>query len=373
MRRTGDTMRAAILETPGQPLVIADDVDIDEPGRGQVRVAVSHCGVCHSDLSVVNGSFPAETPIVLGHEATGVVESVGEGVTKLSPGDPVVLTPCPPCGTCYWCVRSEPGACENSTALFTNRQLDGTTGLSRHGQTVLRGLGVAAFAEYVITSENGAVKIPEDVPLDVACVIGCAVQTGVGAVLNTARVEAGATVLVMGLGGIGLSIVQGARVAGAARILASDPLPARRETAKQLGATDLLDPTSDDVPTAARELTGGIGVDYAFECVGSARVCEAGIAACRNGGTTVAVGAAPISESINITPAALFTASEKKLVGCLLGSSNSLREVPRLIALWQSGQLDLEKLITNRRPLAEINEAMEDLAAGRGIRTVLTL
>jgi len=366
-------MRAAILEAIGKPLVIADDVEIALPGPGQVRVAVSHCGICHSDLSVVNGSFPAETPIVLGHEATGVVDSIGAGVTKLAPGDPVVLTPCPPCGTCYWCVRNEPGCCANSMALFSNRHLDGSTGLSRAGETVLRGLGVAAFAEYVVTSENGAVRIPEDVPRDVACVIGCAVQTGVGAVLNTAGVEAGATVLVMGLGGIGLSIVQGARVAGAARIVVSDPLAARREAATELGATDLLDPTENDVAAAAHELTDGIGVDYAFESVGSARICEVGIAACRSGGTIVAVGAAPLAEEIHIAPAALFTASEKKLVGCLLGSSNSLREIPRLIALWQSGRLDLAALITHRRPLAEINEAMDDLAAGRGIRTVLEI
>jgi Zn-dependent alcohol dehydrogenase len=366
-------MRAAILESPGQPLVVADDVEIADPGPGQVRVAVSHCGVCHSDLSVVDGSFPSEMPIVLGHEATGIVESVGPGVTRLAVGDPVVLTPCPPCGSCYWCVRAEPGACENTAALFSSRLPDGSTGLSRKGETVLRGLGVAAFAELVVTSETGAVKIGADVPRDVACVIGCAVQTGVGAVLNTARVEAGANVLVMGLGGIGLSIVQGARVAGAARIIASDPLPERRDAARQLGASDLLDPTSDDVALAARDLTGGIGVDYAFESVGSARIAEAGIAACRSGGTTVCVGAAPISESIQITPAALFTASEKKLVGCLLGSSNSLREIPRLIALWQAGRLDLEALVSGQRPLVEINEALADLAAGRGIRTVISI
>ena len=210
-------------------------------------------------------------------------------------------------------------------------------------------------------------------PREVACVIGCAVQTGVGAVLNTAGVEEGATVLVMGLGGIGQSIVQGARLAGAARIIASDPIDLRRTTARNLGATDLLDPTRDDVVTAAKDLTGGIGVDYAFEAVGSARVIETGIAATRSGGTTVCVGAAPITEAIQIAPAALFTASEKKLFGCLLGSSNSLREIPRLIALWQSGRLDLEALITQRRPLEEINEAMDDLSAGRGIRTVLSL
>ena len=366
-------MRAAVLETVGQPLVVTGDVDIDEPGPGQVRVAVSHCGVCHSDLSVVNGSFPVEPPVVLGHEATGRVESVGEGVTMLAPGDPVVLTPCPPCGRCYGCIRGEPGTCVNTAALFANTLLDGTTPLSRKGEPVKRGLGVAAFAEYVVTSETGAVKIREDVPLDVACVIGCAVQTGVGAVLNTAQVETGATVLVMGLGGIGISVVQGARLAGASRVIVSDPILDRRAIAQQLGATDLLDPNDDDVVTAARDLTGGVGVDYAFECAGAAALINVGVFATRSGGTTVCVGAPPIDQAITLAPAALFGAGEKKLLGCLLGSSNSLLEIPRLVSLWQAGQLDLEILISNRRPLEEINDAMEDLEAGRGVRTVLTL
>jgi len=213
---------------------------------------------------------------------------------------------------------------------------------------------------------------PTPHPLDVACVIGCAVQTGVGAVLNTAHVEPGATVLVLGLGGIGLSIVQGARVAGAARIIASDPVPARREAARRFGATDLLDPAADDVAWRAMELTG-VGVDYAFDAVGRASLVQTALAACRNGGTALAVGAAPIDEVISIAPAALFTLSEKKLLGCALGSCNSVRDIPRLVALWQAGRLDLEGLVTARRPLAEINEAMADLRAGRGIRTVLTL
>ncbi|MFP6624990.1 MAG: Zn-dependent alcohol dehydrogenase [Myxococcota bacterium] len=366
-------MRAAVLETVGQPLVVTDDVDIAEPGPGQVRIAVSHCGVCHSDLSIVNGSFPVEPPVVLGHEATGTVESVGEGVTMLAPGDAVVLTPCPPCGRCYGCIRGEPGTCVNTGALFANTLLDGTTPLSRKGEPVKRGLGVAAFAEYVVTSETGAVKIPEDVPLDVACVIGCAVQTGVGAVLNTAQVETGATVLVMGLGGIGISVVQGARLAGASRIIVSDPVLERRAVAQQLGATDLLDPNSDDVVTAARDLTGDVGVDYAFECAGVAALINVGVFATRSGGTTVCVGAPPIDQAITLAPAALFGAGEKKLLGCLLGSSNSLLEIPRLVSLWQTGQLDLDVLISNRCPLEEINRAMEDLEAGRGVRTVLTL
>jgi Zn-dependent alcohol dehydrogenase len=198
------------------------------------------------------------------------------------------------------------------------------------------------------------------------------VQTGVGAVLNTARVEPGATVLVMGLGGIGLSIVQGARVAGAARIIAADPVAARREVATRFGATDVVDPTTADVLGVVMDRTQ-VGVDYAFDAVGRSALVQTGMAACRNGGTTVAVGAAPMDDAITIAPAALFTITEKKLLGCTLGSCHSVRDIPRLIALWQAGRLDLASLVTARRPLAEINEAMEDLRQSRGIRTILTL
>jgi S-(hydroxymethyl)glutathione dehydrogenase/alcohol dehydrogenase len=365
-------MRAAVLEAQGQPLVIRDDIEIDRPGPAQVLVRIAHCGVCHSDLSLVDGVFPSPVPIILGHEAAGVVEAVGSEVEHLTPGDHVVVTPCPPCGSCYWCLRGEPGVCINATAIPMNSFTDGKTGLSSRGEKVWRGVNLAAFGESVLVEASGAVEIPPDVPLDVACVIGCAVQTGVGAVLNTARVEEGATVLVMGLGGIGLSAIQGARIAGAARILASDPLPERREKAVQLGATDLLDPTSEDVVERSREITG-VGVDYAFETAGLASLVGVGLRATRNGGTTVCVGAPPIDQQIDLGPAALIVLQEKKLMGSTLGSSNSLREIPRLIALWQAGRIDLEALITARRPLAEINEAMDDLRAGRGIRTVLSL
>ena len=366
-------MRAALLEAPGRPFTLVDDVEVDDPKTGEVRVRVSHCGVCHSDLSIADGAFPAPTPIVLGHEAAGVVDAVGPGVTSLAKGDRVVLTPCPPCGRCYGCVRGEPGTCVNVLGMMTSALPDGRTALSRKGAVVYRGVNLAGFAEYAVLSETGAVKVAGDAPLDVLCVIGCAVQTGVGAVLNTARVEPGATLLVLGLGGIGLSIVQGARIAGAARIIASDPVPARREAARAFGATDLLDPASDDVVTAARDLTGGVGVDYAFEAAGRAALVQTGLGAIRNGGTVVCVGAPPISESITIPLAAGFVIAEKKLIGCTLGSSNSLREIPRLIALWRAGRLDLEALITSRRPLAEINAAMDDLRASRGIRSVLAL
>jgi S-(hydroxymethyl)glutathione dehydrogenase/alcohol dehydrogenase len=363
-------MHAALLEEPRAPLVLRDDVEIADPRPGEVRVRVRHCGVCHSDLSLVDGVFPVPTPVILGHEAAGVVDAVGPQVAELVPGDHVVLTPVAPCGACYWCVRGEPGVCVNAGMISSNTFPDGSTGLSRGGALVYRGVGLGGFAEYALAPASGAIKIAPEVPLDVACVIGCAVQTGVGAVLNTARVEAGASVLVMGLGGVGLSIVQGARVAGAARIIAADPVAERRAAARRLGATDVLDPAASDVVQQAFARTG-VGVDYAFDAVGRAALVQAGLAATRNGGTTVAVGAAPMDDAITIAPAALFTVSEKKLLGCTLGSCNSRRDIPRLIALWRAGRLDLDALVTARRPLAEINLALDDLRAGRGIRTIL--
>lgn len=365
-------MRAAVLEAPATPLVVADDVRIADPAPGQVRVRVRHCGVCHSDLHVVDGTFPSPLPVILGHEASGVVDAVGLGVTAVRPGDPVLLTPCPPCGRCYFCVRGQTVLCPDASAIQTGTFPDGTTGLDRGGQTVFRGVGLGAFAEMVLVPAAGVVPLPPDVPLDVAAVLGCAVQTGVGAVLNTARVEPGATVLVIGAGGIGIAVVQGARIAGASRVLVSDPAPERRERARAFGATDVLDPGRDDVVTAAFDTTG-VGVDYAFEAVGRAALVETCVAATRPGGTTVCVGAMPLGDAVRIDPAVVFVAGEKVLRGCLLGSSNTHREVPRLLALWRAGRLDLEGMVTRRRPLAEIEAAFDDLRAARGLRTVLAL
>jgi Zn-dependent alcohol dehydrogenase len=311
-------------------------------------------------------------PVVVGHEATGFVDALGPHVEGLAPGDPVLLTPCPPCGGCYWCVRGEASLCVNGLGLVTNTFPDGSTGLSRGGERVYRGLNVGAFAEYVVLPASGAVKIPADVPLDVACVIGCAVQTGVGGVLNAARVEEGASVLVIGLGGVGLSAVQGARVAGASRIIVSDPVAERREVAKTFGATDLLDPTQEDVMLRTRELTG-VGVDYAFEAAGRGSLIQDCVNATRNGGTTVCLGAPPIEENLDLGPAAVFLIAGKRVVGSVLGDSNALREFPRLVQLWQAGRLDLEGLVTARRPIEEIDQALADLRASRGIRTVLSI
>lgn len=362
-------MRAALLDEVGAPMIVVDDVELDGPGLGEVRVEVAWCGVCHSDVSQVDGVHPALTPSVLGHEAAGVVVEVGPGVSQLAVGDHVVLSPSAACGHCYWCVRNEHSSCVNSAAIAMSMLPDGSTRLSRQGSVVYRGLGLAAMAEYVVVAESAAIKIDADLPLDLACIIGCAVQTGVGAALNTAKVEAGATVLVMGAGGIGLSIVQGARIAGATRIIVSDPVEARRESALQVGATDVVDPTKDDVISVAQALTG-VGVDYAFDAVGHAALVETGVTATRNGGTTVIVGAAPVDHEARLN-VVLTMFTEKRVVGTLLGGCHAPRDFPRLVALWQAGRLDLDSMVTNRRPLAEVNEAMADMRAGLGVRTVL--
>lgn len=366
-------MKAAVFEAIGQPIKLYDDIDIIEPRAGEVRVKVSYCSVCHSDLSVVDGTLPAFGHVILGHEASGVVESVGPGVTRLKVGDHVVLTPVPPCGTCYFCIRGETTLCANNTSLYSSALADGNTGLSRNGAVIYRGLGVGAFAEYVVTQENGAVKISPDVPLELACLMGCALQTGIGSVLNTAKVETGATVVIMGLGGVGIAAVQGARLAGAAIILASDPVAERRELARTVGATHVIDPFNEDLAQRCLQLTDNIGMDYAFETAGIAKLVETGIAVTRSGGTTVCVGAAALDQGIEINPLTLFSSCEKKLCGCLMGSCNSLLEIPRLISLWKSRQLELAAMVTRTRPLSEINEALKDLKSGKGIRTVLAL
>jgi Zn-dependent alcohol dehydrogenase len=363
-------MRAALLEQPDQGPTMVDDVEIVGPRSGEVVVDVDFCGLCHSDLSLMNGTFPTATPVVLGHEAAGTVLELGDGVTSLAVGDKVMLTPTPSCGSCFWCLRDQASLCVQSSGVMTHAFMDGETGLRRGDDVVYRGLGVGGFAEHAVVLEEGAVKLPDDVDPGVVSVIGCAVQTGVGSVVNLARVEPGSTVLVMGLGGIGISIVQGARIAGAARIVVSDPVSSRRDAAEGFGATDAVDPTSDDVMSVCHALTDGIGVDYSFDAVGSSALIEAGFAATRNGGTIVAVGAGPIEHNINIS-APLFAVSQKTLMGSMLGGVNSRRDIPLLIDLYRAGRLDLENMVTARRPIEELDEAAEDMAAGRGLRTLL--
>ncbi len=366
-------MRAALVEEPGRPLSVVDDVDLDAPREGEVLVKVEHCGLCHSDLHFIDGSLPGPLPLLLGHEAGGIVEEVGAGVLGLAPGDKVILTLRPPCGRCYWCVRGEYSQCGPGAALTAGIFPDGGTRLSRGGAPVFRsGVVLAAFAERTVVPAEAAVKVAADTPLEIAAVLGCAVQTGVGAVVNTAKVQVGDTVMIVGLGGIGISIAQGARLAGASRVIGVDPVAGRREQALAFGVTDVVDPVVASPSDAAGELTGGIGVDHAFDAVGRASIVESLLPAVRNGGSVVMVGVPPIQDVVNVH-AIGFGLAEKKLLGCFLGSANPHREFPRLLELWRAGRLDLEGMVTARRPLAEINRAVADMQAGVGLRTVLSL
>ncbi|MEZ5166899.1 MAG: Zn-dependent alcohol dehydrogenase [Acidimicrobiales bacterium] len=364
-------MRAAVLTTPSHPLEIVSDLDVEEPRAGEVLVDVHHCGICHSDVTVQE--VGAAMPAVLGHEAAGVVAATGPGVTHLRPGDHVMLTPLAPCGHCPACARHEATTCPDALAFAQHSRPDGSTPFAWRGAPVARGLGVGGFAEQTVVSANGAVRIDPDIPLEIACVVGCAMQTGVGAVFNTAKVERGATVLVTGLGGIGQAIVQGARIAGARRIIVSDPVEARREAASGFGATDLVDPGSDDLAGAVADATDGQGVDYAFEAVGRAALVEQGIACTRVGGTTIMVGASPIEERVTIDAAVLFMTLQKRLLGSLLGHCWPDRDIPLLLNLWRRGELDLEAMISRRLPLTEINDGIDRLHAADGIRSVVDL
>ena len=291
---------------------------------------------CTSWTAACRAAYPA----ILGHEAGGVVEAVGAGVLGLREGDKVILTLRPPCGRCYFCVRGQFSICSeyDRVSAMTGALPDGGTRLSHQGRTVSRaGVFLAAFAEQAVVPANGAVKVPDDTPLDIACVIGCAVQTGVGAVLNTAKVEAGATVLIVGVGGIGISIMQGARIAGASQIIGSNPSRRDGRAPHAFGVTDVIDPGAGDVAAAVLELTGGIGVDYTFDAVGHSAIVDTCINAIRAGGTAVMVGVPKIDHFVNFH-ALMFAMSEKKITGCFLGSSNPHREFPRLLSLWRCGR-----------------------------------
>src|SRR4051812_17880647 len=327
-------MRAALFEGPGKDLAVVDDVEIEAPHAGEVRVRISHCGVCHSDLHFIEGELPSPVPAILGHEAAGVVDAVGDGVETLAEGDKVILTLAPPCGRCYFCARGEVHLCSNATSLATGALPDGGTRLSHHGRVVYRGVGLGGWAEQAITPVAGAVKVPDDTPLEIACLLGCAVQTGVGAVLNTAKVPEGATVVVVGLGGVGISAVQGARIAGAARIFGADPVASRRDQAVRFGVTDLVDPAADDLAAVGMEATSGIGIDHAFDTAATSTTMTACVRALRSGGQLTVLGVPGSGDGIDL-PLISWALAEKTVTGSFLGSSNPHREFPRLLSLWR--------------------------------------
>jgi Zn-dependent alcohol dehydrogenase len=350
---------------------VADDIELAPTGPGQVRVRVAACGICHSDLSLVSGNYPIMGPTIPGHEAAGEVLEVGAGVDHVKVGDHVILSPVPSCGHCRACRRGRFSHCSLGDGLMTSSFADGSTGLSRNGQTVYRGLNLAGWAEEGLVAGPGAIKIPKEVPLDTACVIGCAVQTGTGAALNTADIQPGDSVLIVGAGGIGVSIAAGAAVAGASRIIVSDPSEGRRERAMTFGATHVVDPTSTNLSQVVGELTEG-GVDTAFEAVGSAALAEECVASTVVGGEVILVGAAPLTDAMTLGSVATMF-SGKSVRGCLLGGCWGPRDIPRMVDLWRAGQLPLDDMVTARRPLVEVNEAVADANDAVGLRTVLVM
>jgi len=353
-------VKAAVLYEHNQPLVI-EEIDIDEPGPGEVMVRTVATGVCRSDQHRIEGRTPTELPAVLGHEAAGIVERVGEGVAYVRPGNHVVMGFIRFCGACRYCQTGRPFLCTQGRKPAQH--------LRRGGQR-LNTFGVSSFAERMLVPESGVVKVREDAPLDKLSIVGCAVATGVGAVLNTAGVEAGSSVAVIGLGGVGLNVVQGAALAAAQPIIAIDVLDHKLQMALQFGATHVVDASRQDPVEAVRALTGG-GADYAFEVVGSPEAVSQAFDMVAAGGEAVMVGVSPFGTKASIDTRDLHLMA-KVLRGCTYGSVRQRVDIPRFVDLYMAGRLKLDELITRSYPLERINEAFAAMKAGEVARSIVT-
>jgi len=361
-------VRAAVLHETGQDkLEVLDDIEAVGFGPGKVRLRIRATGLCHSDLSAMSGVLPQPVPFVPGHEGAGEVVEVGDGVTGLSPGDRVLVCWLPACGGCPSCKRGQSQLCLSG---FMNA---GTPNFKRAGDDASQVFGMAGtgtFAEEVVLPAPCAVPIPDDVPYDIAALIGCGVTTGLGAALNTARVEAGSSVAVIGCGGVGISVVQGARAAGAAHIVAVDPVASRREAALRFGATEAVAPEGLD--DAKNSVTAGEGFDYVFEVVGKSATARRAYETTRRGGTLCVVGAGAVDDFLQLSMFELFF-DEKRILPSLYGGGDVLRSYERTIALWRAGRIDLAGLITHRVRLGEINEALGQMRTGEALRTCIEI
>jgi S-(hydroxymethyl)glutathione dehydrogenase/alcohol dehydrogenase len=355
-------VRAAVLSAPGEALRLAD-LDLPEPGPGQVRVRIAATGVCHSDLSLARGTLRQAMPVVLGHESAGTVVSVGDGVTRTRPGQRVVLCWAPPCGRCWFCTEGEPWLCEHSSDAAA------TPYATLDGQDVYPGLSTGGFAEETVVSERAVLPVPDEVPLEHAALVGCAVMTGVGAVLNTARVREGQSVLVVGLGGVGLSVVQGARLAGAGQVIVVDRSPDKLELARTMGATEVLE-AGGELAKQVRGLTERRGADHAFDCVGLAETIRASWSATRRGGVTTIVGIGGKDQQVSFSALELFHFA-RTVQGCVYGSTDPLTGIPAVLAHAAEGRLDLGALISGTVGLDGIDGAFADMGAGKGARTLV--
>jgi S-(hydroxymethyl)glutathione dehydrogenase/alcohol dehydrogenase len=358
-------MKAAVCYEFGKPLTI-EELDIDPLQKGEVKVRLVATAICHSDLHALNGEGSAHVPFVAGHEAAGVVEEVGESVSLTKPGDRVVVCLLRSCGRCFYCTLGLPHLCEGDFALNRESRLR-----NRRGQVVQQGLRTAAFAEYCIVDQSQVVRVPESLPFDRAALLACGVITGLGAVVNTARVEAGSSVVVIGTGGVGLNAIQGAVLAGAHPIIAIDLLDNKLEAARRFGATHLINGTEQKNPEkAVKGLTSDRGADYVFVTVGSAAAVAQALSLTRKRGSLVLVGmpAPGATASFQINSC---VRGEQRIMGSFMGSTRLSLSVPRLVELYRHGRLKLDELITGRYPLERINEALDAVEKGQALRNVI--
>ncbi len=357
-------MKAAVFHGPHQQLTI-EEVAIDDPGPNEIIVKTAASGVCYSDLHFVDGFYPFDAPAILGHEAAGIVEAVGERVTYVQPGDHVICCLSVFCGMCERCMTGQPYACNREAV---QRGPDDPPKYTWNGQAVAQFANLSSYAEKMLVHENAVVRIREDMPPDAAALIGCGVTTGFGAALNTAKVAPGSTVAVFGVGGVGLAAVQGSLVAGARMIIAVDMVESKLAKARELGATHIVDASSGDPVEAIRDLTGE-GVDYAFEAIGLKSAAEQAYESLRRGGTATVIGMIPVGQTVEIDGRSLL--SEKKLTGSSMGSNRFRVDMPRYIDFYLQGRLKLDEMITRRLRLEDVNEAFRAMKTGEVARSVL--
>lgn len=365
-------VKAAVAWGPNQPLSI-ETVDLEAPKKGEVLVRIVASGVCHTDAYTLSGVDPEGIfPVILGHEGAGIVEEVGEGVTSLKKGDHVIPLYTPECGTCKFCKSGKTNLCQRIRETQGKGLMpDGTSRFSKDGKPIFHYMGTSTFAEYTVCAEISLAKIDPKAPLDKVCLLGCGVTTGIGAVLNTAKVEKGANVAVFGMGGIGLSVIQGAKMAGAEKIIAIDINDAKFEMAKDFGATDFINPTKiNSVTEEVIKITDG-GADYSFECVGSTKLMRQALECCHKGwGTSVIIGVAAAGEEISTRPFQLVTGRVWK--GSAFGGVKGRTELPGYVDRYMKGEIKIDEMVTFTMPVEQINDAFKYMKEGKSIRSVVT-
>lgn len=364
--------RAAVLSAAGEPLEVRDDVEVEAPHAHEVRVRMVAAGVCHSDLSMCDGTLMAPVPIVLGHEGAGVVEEVGEGVTRVERGHRVVISWVPQCGECFFCLRHQGHLCERANAaIASGGLLDGTSRFRSRGAPLHQMSASGTFADVTVVPECGVVKVDDDLEMGLAALLGCGVLTGVGAATRTADISPGDTVAVLGCGGVGLNVVQGARIAGADRVIALDTNPAKLELAERFGATAVVDASAGDPISAVMRLTGQRGADVVFEVIGLPRTIDQAVTMTRRGGQTVLVGIPRMDTMLSLPAFFGVVLAAKTITGCWYGSSNVQEDVPVLVDLYRKGQLELDGLVSRSVGLDDVNAALDALRAGEVTRTLI--